>query len=920
MASLPTGTVTFFFTDIEGSTRLLQQLRDAYADVLMECRLLVRTAVQEGGGQEVDTEGDAVFAAFPSARQALLAAVTAQQGILGHPWPDGAALRVRMGLHTGEARVAEAGYVGMDIHRAARICAAAHGGQILLSDTIAALVTKDLPGGVSLRDLGEHRLKDLAHPHRLFQVLAPDLPTDFPPLRSLDAHPHNLPIQLTSFIGRAPEIAEVKRLLGSARLVTLTGSGGAGKTRLALQVAADVVDGYPDGVWLAEFASIADPALVPKTVASSLNVPEQPGRDMMETLVDALRPKALLLLLDNCEHLLAACRDLAAALLRKCPQVRILATSQEGLGVPGETFWRVPSLSVPEDLDHLPPSEELVLYDAVRLFVDRAVAIAPEFMVTRENAPAVARICHQLDGIPLAIELAAARVKVLAVEQIVARLDDRFRLLTGGSRMVLPRQQTLRAAVDWSYDLLSETERGLLRRLSVFAGGWTLEAAEGICTGEGMEASNVLDLLTQLVDKSLVVVERSEGETRYHLLETVRQYSADRLMESDEAADVRTRHLNWYMAMGEGAYPDLLESRSRRRETTLKRLRTEHDNLRGALAWSLQTNAEVGLALAGALGQFWNASSQYEEGRAWLTTVLGRTKRIPSLARVRALRFAGLLAWVQGEYSEAAILSEEGLTLARQIQNREHTAGLLYVLGVANRDAGNYERAARLLEEGQGLYQELGDTEHAADMMRHRGRLAANQGDYPLASALLERALDLYRETGSKNGIAYTLLQLGVVRRYQNDHAQAVDLIEESLAIFRGLGATEGMVHALNGLARVLRQSGQHERALRLYTESLTLSRACGVKLAIQGCFYGMASVNASQGQPGRAARLFAAAEVLRGGIGYALPAHDRDEYAGTVTAIHATMGDVAFATAWAKGRAMTLEQAIEYALGAETD
>ncbi len=920
MKNLPTGTVTFLFTDIEGSTRLLQQLGDRYADVLATHHRLLRTAIQDAQGQVVDTQGDAVFAAFPRARDALLAAIAAQRTVQAHPWPEGIAPKVRIGLHTGEPITGETGYVGMDVHRAARIAAAGHGGQILVSEVTHGLVARDLLEGVSLRDLGEHRLKDLAHPHRLFQVIVGGLRADFPPLRSLDPHLHNLPIQLTSFIGREGEIAEVKALLSKARLVTLTGSGGAGKTRLALQVAADVVEGYRDGVWLVEFAPITDPALVPKTVASALNVPEQPGRDMMETLVDALRTKALLLLLDNCEHLLAACRDLAAALLRKCPQVCILATSREGLGVPGETFWRVPSLSVPEDLGNLPPSEELILYDAVRLFVDRAVATTPGFTVTRENAPAVARICHQLDGIPLAIELAAARVKVLAVEQIAARLDDRFRLLTGGSRVVLPRQQTLRAAIDWSYDLLSETERGLFRRLSVFAGGWTMEAAEGICTGAGVEASNVLDLLTQLVDKSLVVVERSEGEARHHMLETVRQYSVDRLMESDEAADVRTRHLNWYVAMVEGAYPDLLESRSRRREATLKRLQTEHDNLRGALAWSLQKNAEAGLALAGAVGQFWNASNQYAEGRAWLTTVLGRTKRIPSLARARALRYAGLLAWVQGEYHEAAVLSEEGLTLARQMHHKEHTAGLLYVLGVANRDAGNYERAARLLEEGQDLYQELGDTENAADIMRHRGRLAANQGDYPLASALLERALDLYRETGSKSGIAYTLLQLGVVRRYQRDHPQAVDLLEKSLAIFRGLGRTEGVVHALNGLARILRLTGQHERALRLYVESLTLSRACGVKLAIQGCFYGMASVNASRGQPERAARLFAAAEVLRGGIGYALPAHDRDEYAGTVTAIRATMGDVAFATAWAEGRAMTLEQAIEYALADEAN
>jgi class 3 adenylate cyclase len=422
MPSLPTGTVTFLFTDIEGSTRLLQQLGDRYADVLATHHRLLRTAILEAQGQVVDTQGDAVFAAFPRARDALLAAIAAQRAVRAHPWPDGIAPKVRIGLHTGEPLSGETGYVGMDVHRAARIAAVGHGGQILVSDVTHGLVARDLPEGVSLRDLGEHRLKDLAHPHRLFQAVAADLLADFLPIRSLDAHRHNLPIQLTSFIGRTQEIAEVKRVLGASRLVTLTGSGGAGKTRLALQVAADVVEGYPDGVWLAELAPIADPALVPKTVASALNVPEQPGRDMADTLVEALRSKALLLVLDNCEHLLAACADLAVAFLRACPQVRILATSREGLGVPGETLWRVPSLSLP-DVHRLPPSEDLVLFEAVRLFVDRAVATTPEFTVTSENAPAVAQVCQRLDGIPLAIELAAARVKVLAVEQIAARLD-----------------------------------------------------------------------------------------------------------------------------------------------------------------------------------------------------------------------------------------------------------------------------------------------------------------------------------------------------------------------------------------------------------------------------------------------------------------------------------------------------------------
>ncbi len=484
MPGLPTGTVTFLFTDIEGSTALPQRLGDRrYAEILAEHQRLLRDAFAKGNGQEIDTQGDAFLVAFSRARDAVATAVAAQQSLMKHTWPDGALLQVRMGLHTGEPISNTDRYIGLDLHRAARICAAGHGGQILLSQAVGVLAAPDLPRGVSLRDLGAHRLKDLKEPEHLLQVVHPDLRADFPPVKSLDVLPNNLPRQLTSFIGREKEMADVKRLLSTAYLVTLTGSGGAGKTRLALQVAADVVDGYLDGVWLADLAPISDPGLVPKTVASALSVAEQPGRDMTETLVDALRSKAMLLVLDNCEHLLAACRDLAAALLRKCPEVRILVTSREELGVPGEALWRVPSLSLPEDIRHLPRSEELVLYDAVRLFVDRAVATTPRFTVTSKNAPAVAQVCQQLDGIPLAIELAAARIKVLTVEQIAARLDDRFRLLTGGSQVLLPRHQTLRATLDWSYDLLPEPEQILLQRLSVFAGGFTLRSGRADLRG-----------------------------------------------------------------------------------------------------------------------------------------------------------------------------------------------------------------------------------------------------------------------------------------------------------------------------------------------------------------------------------------------------------------------------------------------------
>jgi len=550
MASLPTGTVTFLFTDIEGSTRLLREFGDRYAQVLTEHRRVLRTKFAERGGREVDTQGDALFVVFPSARDALSAAVAAQRAVVRHVWPDQLDVRVRMGLHTGEARLGEEGYVGLDVHRAARIGAAAHGGQILLSQTIRDLVADELPAEVSLQDLGERRLRDFARPQRLFQVVAPGLITDFPPLESLEVLPNNLPIQLTSFIGREREIAEIKELMRSTRLLTLTGAGGCGKTRLALQVAADVVETFRDGVWFVDLVGLSDPTIVPQAVASTLGMREASGRPLLAMLADYLRDRHVLLVLDNCEHLVVACAQLADNLLGACPHLQILATSREAVGIEGEQTFRVPSLSVP-DLQRLPTLEKLTDYEAVRLFTERARWSQSAFRVTYQNAEAVARVCVQLDGIPLAIEMAAARVKVLTVEQIATRLNDRFRLLSAGSRTALPRHQTLRATMDSSHDLLPEKERRVLRRASVFAGGWTLEAAEAICAGDGVEASEILDPLTRLVDKSLVIAEPHGGETRYRLLETVRQYGRDRLAESGETAGIRTRHRDWYLEFAE---------------------------------------------------------------------------------------------------------------------------------------------------------------------------------------------------------------------------------------------------------------------------------------------------------------------------------------------------------------------------------
>jgi class 3 adenylate cyclase len=484
---LPTGTITFLMTDVEGSTKLADNHPAAMQEALARHDALAGEIVGGHGGTVVKSrgEGDSLFCVFALASDAVGAALALQQAYQAEPWPAPVApLRVRMGLHTGDATLRDGDYFGGTVNRCARLRAVGHGGQVLLSQTTYELVRDALPGGAGVKDLGTHGLRDLNRAEQIYQLLHPLLPADFPPLRSQENLPNNLPIQTTSFVGREREIAEVKALLGRTRLLTLTGSGGAGKTRLSLQVAADLLDQYADGVWLAELAPLTDPNLVPQTVAQVLGVREEPGRTITQTLVDYLRPKKLLLLLDNCEHLLTACAQLADTLLRACPDLRILASSREGLNIAGETTYRIPSLSLPpvgagQSVPSTP--ESLSQYEAVRLFIERAQSAQPSFTVTNQNAPAVAQLCYRLDGIPLAIELAAARVRALPVEQIAARLDDRFRLLTGGSRTALPRQQTLRALIDWSYDLLSPEEQTLLRRLSVFAGGWTLEAAEAVC-------------------------------------------------------------------------------------------------------------------------------------------------------------------------------------------------------------------------------------------------------------------------------------------------------------------------------------------------------------------------------------------------------------------------------------------------------
>jgi predicted ATPase/class 3 adenylate cyclase len=922
--SLPSGTVTFLFTDIEGSTKLWEQHPNAMRLALARHDAILRRVIESHGGHVFKTIGDAFCAAFATAPDALGAALAAQRALHAEVWGEVEPLRVRVALHAGAAEQREGDYFGPPLNRVARLLEVAHGGQILLSQPTADLARDSLSGSAGLRDLGEHRLKDLARPEHIFQLLHLELPAEFPPLHSLDALPNNLPLQVTSFIGREREIEEVRQLLEKTRLLTLTGAGGTGKTRLALQVAADHLREYSDGVWLVELASLSDPGLMPQTVASVLDVreaegaegapwgPVPGGKPLTQTLVAALKPRKLLLVLDNCEHLLEACAALAEALLRSCPDVHLLATSREGLNIPGETPYRLRSLSVP-DPQHLPATpESLTQYEAVQLFIDRATTVAPSFSLTNANAPAVAQVCHRLDGIPLAIELAASRVKALPVEQLNERLADMFRLLTGGSRTALPRQQTLRALIDWSYDLLSATERTLLRRLSVFSGGWTLEAAEAVCTGDGIEEWDVLDVLTSLVDKSVALYEERGGEGRYRLLETVRQYAWDRLLQAGEAEDVRGRHRDWCLAMAEQAEAGLPGESGR---VWLDRLEREHDNLRAALAWSeAEGQAQAGLRLGGALREFWYARGYWTEGREHLAGLLalpGAETR--TAARAKALHGAGVLAWQRADDGAARVLQEESLAIFRELGHKPGIAASLLSLGMVAQYREDYRAAWALFEESQAIFRELEDKQGIASSLGGLGWAAHVQGDYAAARALYEESLEICCGLGNKQGIAWSLQSLGGVTYIQGDHGEARARIEESLAIFRELDQKPGIAHSLMSLGWWTLDQGHLGEARALYEESLEIFRELGAKGGIAQDLEELAAVAAAQAQPERAARLLGAAEGLRDAIGG--PPPDRAKHERSVAAVRAALGEEAFAAAWAEGRVMPLDAAIEYAL-----
>jgi predicted ATPase len=727
------------------------------------------------------------------------------------------------------------------------------------------LVYDSLPEGVDLLDLGMHRLKDLSRPEHIYQVTGPGLISGFPPLKTLDQFQHNLPLQLTSFIGREKEILEVKRLLLGERFVTLTGPGGTGKTRLALQVSADILELFPDGVWLVEFSSLSDPSLVAQSVAAVLGVRESAGRPLLTLLSDYLRSKELLLILDNCEHLLSACAQMVTTLLQTCPNICILVTSREALNISGEFSFRVPSLSVP-DARRLPELSVLSQYEAMQLFMERAEMVQPGFELTDTNAHAIVQICHRLDGIPLAIELSVARVKMMPVEQVAARLDDRFRLLTGGSRTALPRHQTLRALIDWSYDLLSEQERILFRRLSVFAGGWTLEAAEAICTGEGLERYDILDLFTQLVNKSLIIPDaETNAPARYRLLETIRQYARERLLEAGGGEKIRDRHLKYYLQLSEQAEPEL---RGPNQIAWLNRLEKEMDNIRAALEWAQDVDLEFGLRMASALYWFWHIRTGKTEGIEWLERALiaeskkrGDDPLTPTQALVRgkALNVVSSLMIMHTNAERAVALSQESLRLheALGFSGQQGLAHALWNLAQGTSYHEDLDDAWELASRSRALFQEVGDRFGVAQCLDHLGSYALMRAEYDEAKKIWEEDLALRRELGDKDGIAWSLSLLANLALWKGELEQAWTLYTESRNAFRENGNKWAVSIALSGMGSVKLSQGEFETAASLYEEALAYGRDMGDQNAIAGRRYDLARVAWSMGEYERATKMY---------------------------------------------------------------
>ena len=904
---MKTGTLTFLFTDIEGSTALLSRLGDAgYAAVLEDHHRIIRSCLSAFGGMEHGTEGDSFFAVFAAPSACISAALQMQRELRAHDWPAGEELRVRMGIHTGEASEASTGIVGYEVHRAARIAAVGYGGQVLISSSTMVLVQDSLPSGASLLDLGSHRLKDLRRPQGIFQLIAEDLHEQFPPLRSLDNPEldNNLPVQLSSFVGRQHDVVEVCELVEANRLVTLTGAGGVGKTRLALAVAAELIDGSGDGVWFVDLAALTDPQLVPGVVAAALGVRDEPGHPITDALLDALRPRRLLIVLDNCEHLIDACVKLIDQLLISCPDIHVLATSREALALGGEHLYRVPSLGLPEDGDSARSSE------AVSLFVERAREQQPGFLLDDTNADVVAKLCRRLDGMPLAIELACARLRSMALESIQTRLDQRFRLLTGGSRTALPRQQTLHALIDWSYDLLSEPERVVLERLSAFAGSFDLDAAEAVIVTEEIDAFDVGEILGSLVDKSLVQPEYSPTGLRYGLLETIRAYATERLAlrPGDGDRDVRSAHAHYFLGFAEEAATHL---RGHDQLEWLDRLDTEHDNLRVAMdTLGGDTSPDGALRLAVALGWFWDIRHP-REGFETLAELLEGTARsdVDRLLLGSALIVMSRVTLDRG----ARPYLDEVLTIADEVHSMELRAEALTLYAWEAMHTGDRKTADAVSDEALDLSRKNGDGHLVARALVCKAWADIDHRRFPEARTHLTEALHLTRESGDRNEEGLVHGNLGVTEMYAKNYADAEDHWRDCLVIGEELGNRDRKFQVHSNLAVIQLMRGNQSEArghLLLAMSHVETTTSRSLTYALLSTSLWAARANAYE----EAAALLAASDVACDSLDIRWEDVDAELRDEVIRQLRSSMGD-AFEGAMQAGSRLSPTDAVELGL-----
>ena len=971
---IPSGNVTFLFTDIEGSTKLSQEFPDSLHVALEKHNSILRNAVETNNGFVFKIVGDAYFCAFHNAADAVNAAIEIQTALANEEWED-AVIKIRIGIHSGNAEWNGNDYMGyITLARVARVMSAAYGEQILISDNAhlhclegsktlrrnkndpESLSLRSASGGfeskdISFRDLGERRLKDVIQPIRLFQVLSEGLREDFPPLKTLDARPNNIPVQLSSFIGREVEIRKVKELLKQTRLLTLTGSGGSGKTRLALQAGAEVIDDFANGVWITELASLSEPSFLPQALMKIFGLKEEPNKSPEEILCDYLCEKEILIILDNCEHLIEASAKIAERVLLCCPKLKIIATSREILKIPGEQRHRVIPLKVPDPNKEYSP-EKLSQYEAVRLFVERALSVDPKFSVTIQNTPALANICYQLDGIPLAIELAAARVKILSVDEISKRLKSRLTLLTGGNRTALPRQQTLRALIDWSYELLNEKEKLLFERLSVFAGGFTIESASEICHLEDLDEFEILDLLSNLADKSLISEVPSDNDKKFKILESIRHYGQHKFSEkAEDKFIISKKHLEYFMHFAEENVPKM--NGGEVKEWSYK-LENEIDNFRESIRWAVINDPESALILVVSLGMFFEIRNYCSEGLEYLRLIFESGRSFRKIDEAKGLyckaKFMNQLS-IRNELDDIISRSHE---LFREVNYKKGIADSLLLMYNLTFLKGDFERSQLLIDECFEIYKQIGDKHSMAIALSQMGGIAYMKSDYLTAKNKFTESLNLVLELKFLRYYSRSYNNLGIVEHQNNNLDKALEYYEKSLSSDNKLGSMSitNTSRSLINIGMVYNNQKNYLKAKEYYERSLRIGEESGIKLIIAESSYNLAFAelrlkNFSQSKKifiksmillnelgdryritenlinisnllsnmteySLACKVLSASKSLYDIIGIPMNRNDKEKYETEFEKLRSELTDEEFDTEWKKGEKINFENVME--------